>query len=71
LSLAWGVQHHGRLREDGELGRRFGPHTAQLFARILNDQPHPEMGCRSCLHIIHLAQQYPAQRVEAAAERAR
>ncbi len=50
--------------------RSIGPHTAQLFERILNDKPHPEMGYRSCLGIIRLAQQYSAQRMEAAAERA-
>ncbi len=38
--------------------------------RILNEKPHPEMGYRSCLGIIRLAQQYSAQRMEAAAERA-
>jgi hypothetical protein len=42
---------------------------AQLFERILNEKPHPEMGYRSCLGIIRLAQQYSRQRV-AAAERA-
>jgi len=50
--------------------RSIGPHTAQLFQRILNDKPHPEMGYRSCLGIIRLAQQYSAPRMEAAAERA-
>jgi transposase len=47
-----------------------GPHTAQLCERILNEKPHPEMGYRSCLGIIRLAEQYSAQRMEAAAERA-
>lgn len=47
-----------------------GPNTAQLFARILDDKPHPEMGYRSCLGIIRLSKQYSAERVEAAAERA-
>jgi hypothetical protein len=47
-----------------------GPHTAQLFERILADKPHPEMGYRSCLGIIRLADQYSPSRVEAAAERA-
>jgi transposase len=47
-----------------------GPHTAQLFERILADKPHPEMGYRSCLGIIRLSHQYSAERVEAAAERA-
>lgn len=50
--------------------RTIGPHTAELFQRILNEKPHPEMGYRSCLGIIRLAQQYSAERVEAAAERA-
>jgi transposase len=49
---------------------KIGPHTAQLFERILADKPHPEMGYRACLGIIRLANQYPIQRVEAAAERA-
>ncbi|MGA7927785.1 MAG: hypothetical protein WCA20_17570 [Candidatus Sulfotelmatobacter sp.] len=50
--------------------RSIGPNTAQLFERILNEKPHPEMGYRSCLGIIRLAQQYSTQRMEAAAERA-
>jgi len=50
--------------------RSIGPNTAQLFERILNEKPHPEMGYRSCLGIIRLAQQYSRQRMEAAAERA-
>jgi transposase len=47
-----------------------GPNTAQLFERIMGDKPHPEMGYRGCLGIIRLAEEYSAQRVEAAAERA-
>lgn len=47
-----------------------GPHTARLFQRILDDKPHPEMGYRSCLGLIRLAQQYSPARMEAAAERA-
>jgi hypothetical protein len=50
--------------------RSIGPHTAQLFERILNEKPHPEMGYRFCLGIIRLAQQYSPQWMEAAAERA-
>jgi transposase len=50
--------------------RSIGPNTARLFERILNEKPHPEMGYRSCLGIIRLAQQYSRQRMEAAAERA-
>src|SRR5215813_1425647 len=47
-----------------------GPHTARLFERILAVKPHPEMGYRSCLGIIRLADQCSPARVEAAAERA-
>ena len=50
--------------------RTIGPYPAQLFERILQEKPHPEMGYRSCLGIIRLAQQYSAQRMEAAAQRA-
>jgi transposase len=50
--------------------KTIGPHTARLFERILADKPHPEMGYRSCLGIIRLADQYSPARVEAAAERA-
>jgi transposase len=50
--------------------RSIGPSTAQLFERILEDKPHPEMGYRSCLGIIRLARQYSPERMEAAAERA-
>jgi transposase len=49
---------------------QIGPHTAKLFERILADKPHPEMGYRSCLGIIRLAEQYSSTRVEAAANRA-
>jgi hypothetical protein len=48
----------------------FGPNTARLFERIMDDKPHPEMGYRGCLGIIRLSEKYSAQRVEAAAERA-
>jgi transposase len=48
--------------------RTVGLHTAALFERILADKPHPEMGYRSCLGIIRLAEQYSPVRVEAAAE---
>jgi len=50
--------------------QKIGPNTAQLFERMMADQPHPEMGYRGCLGIIRLAGKYSAQRVEAAAERA-
>lgn len=47
-----------------------GPRTVQIVEKILEAQPHPEMGYRSCLGIIRLGQRYPIARVEAAAERA-
>jgi len=49
---------------------QIGPNTAKLFARILAEKPHPEMGYRSCLGIIRLAEQYSSTRMEAAADRA-
>jgi transposase len=49
---------------------QIGSNTARLFERILADKPHPEMGYRSCLGIIRLAEQYSAARMEAAADRA-
>jgi len=49
---------------------QIGPNTALLFERILAEKPHPEMGYRSCLGIIRLAEQYSAARMEAAADRA-
>jgi transposase len=47
-----------------------GPNTAALVARIMEMKPHPEMGYRSCLGIIRLADRFTVERVEAAAERA-
>jgi len=49
---------------------QIGVNTALLFERILAEKPHPEMGYRSCLGIIRLAEQYSAARMEAAADRA-
>jgi transposase len=49
---------------------QIGPHTAKLFEQILAEKPHPEMGYRSCLGIIRLAEQYSSPRMEAAADRA-
>src|SRR5712664_2558274 len=49
---------------------QIGVNTALLFERILAEKPHPEMGYRSCLGIIRLAEQYSATRMEAAADRA-
>ena len=54
----------------GELGRADRTAHRQLFERILAEKPHPEMGYRSCLGIIRLAEEYSAARMEAAADRA-
>jgi transposase len=53
-----------------EWAAKVGTRTQQVVETILQAQPHPEMGYRSCLGIIRLGQRYPAVRVEAAAERA-
>ena len=47
-----------------------GPQTAALVCAILESRPHPEHGYRTCLGIMRLAKHYPAERVEAAAQRA-
>lgn len=47
-----------------------GPNIAALVAKILESRPHPEMGYRSCLGIIRLADRFTVERVEAASERA-
>lgn len=47
-----------------------GPNTAQLFLKILETKPHPEMGYRSCLGIMRLAGKFTPARLEAAAGRA-
>jgi hypothetical protein len=46
------------------------PFTSQLVEAILAAKRHPEMGYRSCLGILRLAKIYPAERMEAAAQRA-
>jgi transposase len=56
-----------RLIEDAQLT---GPCTGQLVEAILAAKRHPEMGYRSCLGILRLAKTYPAERIEAAAQRA-
>lgn len=53
-----------------EWAGKIGPHTAQLFEKLLANQPHPEMGYRSCLGLIRMADEYTPQRMEAAAQRA-
>jgi transposase len=47
-----------------------GPHCAQAVEQILHRQPHPEMGYRSCMGIIHLGKGAGLERLEAACKRA-
>jgi transposase len=49
---------------------RTGPATARLAAEIMASRPHPELGFRSCLGILRLADKYGAERLEAACARA-
>jgi transposase len=53
-----------------EEARQIGPLTGQLAETILAAKRHPEIGYRSCLGILRLAKNYPAERMEAAARRA-
>lgn len=47
-----------------------GPQTSRLVEHVLENKPHPEMGYRACLGFIRLADQFGADRMENAAERA-
>ena len=47
-----------------------GPATAALCEAIMAARPHPELGFRSCLGILRLADRYGPERLEAACERA-
>jgi transposase len=53
-----------------EEAQQIGPYMGQLVEAILAAKRHPEMGYRSCLGILRLAKTYPAERMEAAAQRA-
>jgi transposase len=53
-----------------EEAQRVGQYTGQLVAATLAAKRHPEQGYRSCLGILKLAKTYPADRMEAAAQRA-
>lgn len=53
-----------------EWAAKTGPRTAELVDRIMASKPHPEMGYRTCLGLIRLADKYTPPRMEAAAERA-
>jgi transposase len=51
-------------------GLAIGPSTAAALEHILNSRPHPELGYRSCLGVLRLAERYRSQRLEAACRRA-
>ncbi len=53
-----------------EEAKQIGPFTGQLVEATLAAKRHPEQGYRSCLGILRLAKTYPAERMEAAAQRA-
>jgi len=46
------------------LGQTVGPATEQVFGKVLDAKPHPEMGYRSCLGILRLSNIYFAERVD-------
>lgn len=46
-----------------------GPATRRLVELLLSNNPHPEMGYRSCLGLIRLSRQYGSVRLEGAANR--
>lgn len=50
--------------------QKTGEHTAKVVETILERQPHPEKGFRSCLGILRLAKSYEVGRLEAACQRA-
>lgn len=53
-----------------ERGRGVGPNTMAVLERILKSRPHPELGYRSCLGVLRLANSYSIERLEAACSRA-
>jgi hypothetical protein len=53
-----------------EEAQRIGTCTGELVEATLAAKRHPEMGYRSCPGILRLAKTYPAERMEAAAQRA-
>jgi transposase len=50
--------------------QKTGEYTAKVVETILEQQPHPEKGFRSCLGILRLAKGYETGRLEAACRRA-
>jgi transposase len=50
--------------------RDIGPQTEALILAVLARRPHPEQGFRTCIGILRLFRGLPADRVEAASQRA-
>jgi len=50
--------------------KRTGPQTVALLAAVMASKAHPQQGFKACLGILRLAKDYPAERIERAAERA-
>ena len=51
-------------------GETIGPSTGRLIEEILIRRPHPEQGFKSCLAVLRLAKDFPAERFERACARA-
>lgn len=51
-------------------GESIGPSTKQLIEEILHRRTHPEQGFKSCLAVLRLAKDFPADRFERACARA-
>jgi len=51
-------------------GKAVGPATAQVFQRVMDSRPHPELGYRSCQGILRLGKRYSHERLENACQRA-
>jgi transposase len=53
-----------------ERAKAIGSHTQELVKKIFETRAHREQGRRSALGLIHLADEYPAERLERACRRA-
>lgn len=65
-------QAHGDWPPSRVIGwaETIGPNVAEVIRKILVSRPHPEMGYRSCLALIHDAKRHDPLRLEAACRRA-
>jgi transposase len=62
--LEWNIE---RFKEKGGA---IGPSTTALLEHVIKSRRHPELGYRSCLGILRLANRYTNDRLEAACRRA-